>query len=587
MWVLGISCYYHDSAVALIDDERIVFAIHEERLSRRKQDSRFPTLAIGRALEETGLRSNDLDRIVFYEDPAVKLDRLWTQVLDGWPHSRHLYEDGIPRFVQQKLPIAEQIRRYLGYHGTVEMSEHHRSHAASSFFTSPFERAVVVTLDGVGEYETASIHLGEGNRLTKRRAIHFPHSLGLFYSVFTQYLGFEVNEGEYKVMGLAPYGEPRYLDKLLGPILRLEDGGAFSLNQRFFDFCSIERHYTALLVEHLGVPPRRPDGPIDQRHYDLAASVQRALEDAIAGLLAHLIAEYGTRDFCFAGGVALNCTANARFIREFGIRSHIHPAAGDAGGALGAALQSIMRGRETAPLHRYAMSPYLGVRYPDAVIETTLAVNRTPFRKVDDPAEEIAARLAEGKVVAILHGRDEWGPRALGARSILADPRSPEMKDHLNAKIKFREEFRPFAPAVKQEAYGDWFETLDMEESPYMLYTHKSKRPELTAAVTHVDGTSRVQTVAAAQNPYLYRIIEGFERRTGVPVVTNTSFNLRGEPMVSSPSDALRTFNNSGIDTLALEDYIVDKDPWTAPGATQSEEPKSEVKDYRSIYPLW
>jgi len=233
------------------------------------------------------------------------------------------------------------------------------------------------------------------------------------------------------------------------------------------------------------------------------------------------------------------------------------------------------------------MSPYLGVRYPDAVIETTLAVNRTPFRKVDDPAEEIAARLAEGKVVAILHGRDEWGPRALGARSILADPRSPEMKDHLNAKIKFREEFRPFAPAVKQEAYGDWFETLDMEESPYMLYTHKSKRPELTAAVTHVDGTSRVQTVAAAQNPYLYRIIEGFERRTGVPVVTNTSFNLRGEPMVSSPSDALRTFNNSGIDTLALEDYIVDKDPWTAPGAMQSEEPKGEVKDYRSIYPLW
>ncbi len=560
MWVLGISCYYHDSAVALIDEGRIVFAIHEERLSRRKQDSRFPTLAVGRALEAAGLRINDLDRIVFYEDPAVKLDRLWDQVIDGWPRSRQMYEDGIPRFIQQKMPIAEQIRRHLGYQGAIETSEHHRSHAASAFFTSPFERAVVVTLDGVGEYETASVHLGEGNRLTKRRSIHFPHSLGLFYSVFTQYLGFEVNEGEYKVMGLAPYGKPRYLDKLLGPILRLDDRGAFTLNQRFFDFCSVDRHYAPLLVDHLGMPPRRPDEALDERHYDLAASVQEALEVAIAKLLAPLIAEYGTTDFCFAGGVALNCTANARMIREFGIRSHIHPAAGDAGGALGAALQSIMRGREGAPPHRYTMSPYLGVLYPAAVIETTLSVNRIPFRKVADPAGEIAARLAGGKVVAILQGRDEWGPRALGARSILADPRTPEMKDHLNAKIKFREEFRPFAPAVKKEAYGDWFETLDMEESPYMLYTHKSKRPELTAAVTHVDGTSRVQTVSAEQNPYLYRIIDAFEQHTGVPVVTNTSFNLKGEPMVSSPSDALQTFYASGIDTLALEDYLVDKE---------------------------
>jgi carbamoyltransferase len=281
----------------------------------------------------------------------------------------------------------------------------------------------------------------------------------------------------------------------------------------------------------------------------------------MAKLLAPLIAEYGSKDFCFAGGVALNCTANARMIRDFGIRSHIHPAAGDAGGALGAALQSVMRTRQDEPARRYAMSPYLGVRYPEALIRTTLSVNGVWFRKVEDPAEEIAARLADHKVVAIVHGRDEWGPRALGARSILADPRTAAMKDHLNAKIKFREEFRPFAPVVKQEAYGDWYETLDLAESPYMLYTHQAKRPEQTAAVTHVDGTSRVQTVSAEQNLYLYRIIDGFERRTGVPVLTNTSFNLRGEPMVSSPSDALKTFFASGIDTLALEDYLVDKEP--------------------------
>jgi carbamoyltransferase len=561
MWVLGISCYYHDSAAALINDNEITFAIHEERLSRQKQDSRFPALAIGRALEAARLQINDIDRIVFYEDPTIKLSRLWDQAVDYWPRSRRLLDEDIPRFVHHKMPIADQIRKHLGYRGTVENSEHHRSHAASAFFTSPFERAVIVTLDGVGEYETATVYLGEGNRLTKLRSIHFPHSLGLFYSVFTQYLGFEVNEGEYKVMGLAPYGKPRYLEKLLGPILRIDEAtGAFSLNQRFFDFCSIDRHYAPRLIEHLGIPPRQPGGAVDERYYDLAASVQYGLETAIANLVAALIAETDCRDFCFAGGVALNCTANARMIRDFDIRSHIHPAAGDAGGALGAALQSIMTTRETERVFRYPFSPYLGVSYPEFLIKSTLTTNKVPYQKVDNVAEAIAGRLSERKVVAILQGRDEWGPRALGARSILADARGADMKDHLNAKIKFREEFRPFAPVVKKEAYADWFETLGMNESPYMLYTHQSKRPSQTAAVTHVDGTSRVQTVSSKQNPYLYNILDAFERKTGVPVLTNTSFNLRGEPMVSSPADALDTFFSSGIDTLALEDYLVDKE---------------------------
>src|SRR3954451_3715720 len=448
MSVLGISCYYHDSAVALVDDNEVQFAIHEERLSRRKQDARFPALAVGRALEAAKLRINDLDRIVFYEDPGLKLNRLWDQVIDYWPRSRRVYEDDIPRFVHHKMPIAEQIRKHLGFHGQIENSEHHRSHAASAFYTSPFERAIVVTLDGVGEYETASVHLGKGNRLTKLRSIHFPHSLGLFYSVFTQYLGFEVNEGEYKVMVLAPYGRPRYRYKLLGPILKLHEDGAFTLNRRFFDFCRHDRHYDPSLIAHLGVLPRRPDEPVREEHHDLAASVQEALEIAIAGILAPLMREYGTSDFCFAGGVALNCTANARMIRDLGINSHIHPAAGDAGGALGAALQSIMRGQEEQPVRRYRLTPYLGVSYPTSVIKATLSLNGVAFQQCPDIAEKIAEALASGRVVGILHGRDEGRPHALALRAILADPRRAEMKDHLNAKIKFREEFRPFAPVV-------------------------------------------------------------------------------------------------------------------------------------------
>jgi carbamoyltransferase len=563
MLVMGISCYYHDSAVAILDDNEIKFAIQEERLSRVKHDPRFPLLAVGRALQACGIGINDLDQIVFYEDPTLKLRRLWDQVIADWPRSRRMFEQEIPRFVQHKLPIAQQIRAHLRYRGAISFSSHHRSHAASAFFTSPFERAVVLTVDGVGEFETAAVHLGEGNRLIKIRSLHFPHSLGLFYSVFTQYLGFEVNEGEYKLMGLAAYGRPRYVDKLVGPILRVGVDGAFSLNERFFDFCSPERHYSAALCEHLGVPPRGPTEPLREEHQDLAASVQQALEIAMRTLLPPLIREHGTKDFCFAGGVALNCTANGQMIRDCGIRSHIHPAAGDAGGAMGAALQYLLRPLESAACHRYRMSAYLGVHYPEPVIKATLSVNGIPFRRSADVAEEIADRLSAGDVVAIFHGRDEWGPRALGARSILADPRSAGMKDHLNAKIKFREEFRPFAPVVKKEAYADWFETLGMAESPYMLYTHKVLHAEQLAAVTHVDGTSRVQTVDSEQNPYLYAILDAFERRTGVPVLINTSFNLRGEPIVSSPSDALNTFFASGIDCLALEDLLVEKQRFT------------------------
>lgn len=428
MLTMGVSCYYHDSAVAILDEYGIKFAIQEERLSRLKHNRRFPELALTRALQACGIRINDLAKIVFYEDPKVKLNRLWDQVIDYWPHSRRIFEHDIPNFVHHKLTVDSQIRDYFSFDGIIEYSEHHRSHAASAFFTSPFERAVVVTLDGVGEYETAAVHLGEGNRLKKQRSLHFPHSLGLFYSVFTQYLGFEVNDGEYKLMGLAAYGRPRYTDKLVGPILRVGGDGAFTIVERFFDFCSADRHYAPALIEHLGIPPRPPGGDMREEHQDLAASVQQALELAIGKIQPPLIRDYGTKDFCFAGGVALNCTANARMIRDLGIRSYIHPAGGDAGGAIGAALQSVMRSREGAPSHRYPFSAYLGIGYPESVIRATLSVNQIPYRRSDGIADEIADWLAAGKVVAILHGRDEWGPRALGAQSILADPRRAEMK---------------------------------------------------------------------------------------------------------------------------------------------------------------
>jgi len=566
MHVLGVSCYYHDSAAALVNDDGIQFAIQEERLSRLKHDARFPALSIGRALGSARLQVNDLDMIVFYENPEKKLRRLWDQVLDGWPRSRRLFFEDIPYFYQHKLPIAEQLRKHLGYRGKVEFSDHHRSHAASAFFTSPFERSVVVTLDGVGEYETVAVHLGEGNRLRKVRSIHFPHSLGLFYSVFTDYLGFEVNEGEYKVMGLAPYGTPCYRDKILDHVLILRDDGSFALDTTFFDFYDKERHYSDELVRHLGIPPRSEGEPILQEHLDLAASVQSALEVALIAMIEPLTREFQTKDFCFAGGVALNCTANAELIRRLGIRAHIHPAAGDAGGALGAALQATMRGRESGPTVRFPFSPYLGMEYPEAVAKATLGINKIPFVRSDTIERDVARLLADGKVVAIVNGRDEWGPRALGARSILADPRLAAMKDHVNAKIKFREEFRPFAPVVKSDRYGEYFETLGMNESPHMLFTHKALRPHETEAVVHVDGTSRVQTVSKEQNPYIYGILDEFERLTGVPVLLNTSFNLRGEPMVSSPSDALRTFEASGIDCLALGGLLVQKE--TAPAET-------------------
>jgi len=556
--ILGISCFYHDSAVACLEDGQVRFAIQEERLSRQKHDARFPVMAVAKALEVCESRINDIDHIVYYEDPRLKLTRLFDQAVGDWPRSWQFFSERVPQYYHFKYPVQCIISDILRFKGKITINEHHRSHAASSFLTSPFERALIVSIDGVGEHESTATWLGEGNELKKLAAVHFPDSLGLLYSVFTQYLGFRVNNGEYKVMGLAPYGEPKYVQRILKEILWLHEDGSYCLNKNFFTFCNIDRHYHKRLEMLLDGPGRKSQEPVTDRHRDIAASIQRALELAVLNILRSLQAKYQIDDICMAGGVALNCTCNAHMIRDLGVRLHVHPAASDAGGALGAAL-GIAADQDKSGFYRASFQPYLGVAYSEKFIKTTLDLNEVPYRYTDQIEKEAADALSAGKVVALIHGRDEWGPRALGNRSILADPRKAEMKDHLNAKIKFREEFRPFAPVVMEEHFGEYFETLGMASSPYMLFTHKVRKPDVIPAVVHVDNTSRVQTVSEAQNPRLYRILKEFYKLTGVPVLINTSFNLRGEPMVSNPSDALNTFFRSDMDILMIENFWVEK----------------------------
>jgi carbamoyltransferase len=376
--------------------------------------------------------------------------------------------------------------------------------------------------------------------------------------VFTQYLGFEVNEGEYKVMGLAPYGTPRFVKKILDKMIFLNDDGSFHLDQSFFDFISREKHYSSNFIKSLGILPRKAGGLISQEHKDLAASIQKVLEIAILHMLKKLLAIYNYDSVCMAGGVALNCTANAEILRELGVKLYIQPAAGDAGGALGAAMDIAME-KISKSQYRFPFTPYLGTEYSDAAIKTILEINNITAHRLPNIAFIIAKHLSEGNVVGVVHGRDEWGPRALGNRSILADPRQANMKDHLNAKIKFREEFRPFAPVIMEEFASQYFEMLDMNNSPYMLFTHKTLKPNDIPAVVHEDNTSRIQTLSASQNPYLYAVLSEFYKITGIPVLINTSFNLKGEPIVSSPSDALKTFFASGIDFLAIENFLIEK----------------------------
>jgi len=559
MYTLGISAFYHDAAACLLKDGEIVAAASEERFTRKKHDADFPEQAIRYCLDEARIRVDDLAHVGFYEKPFVKFKRILYTHLACYPLSLKPFLKAIPSWMREKLVIPSIVKQRIGYEGEVLMAEHHLSHAASSYLLSPFREAAILTVDGVGEWSTATYGKGVDNDISLFKEVRFPHSLGLLYSAFTYYLGFKVNSAEYKVMGLAPYGEPKYYDKIK-QLIDIRPDGSFHLDMSYFNYLSgltmTNQKFDALFEGAF----RQPDDPLDQRHKDLAASVQRVTEDVMLQMARYIHKETGSKNLCLAGGVALNCVANGRILRE-GPFEHIYiqPAAGDAGGAIGVAsyiYHTLLKNERT-----FSMShAYTGPGYEDAAIREFLVGNEIPFRELprEELLRETAKLIAAQAVVGWFQGRMEFGPRALGSRSILADPRSAENKDRVNLKIKFRESFRPFAPAVLAERCSEFFELS--EPSPYMLLVAQVRAEKrIIPAVTHVDGSARVQTVVRSSNPLFYDLIAEFDKLTGVPVVINTSFNVRGEPIVCTPSDAYRCFVETDMDYLAMGSFLLDK----------------------------
>ena len=593
MKILGISAYYHDSAAALVIDGKIIAASQEERFSRKKHDARFPQQAISYCLDTARIKLTELDKIVFYEKPLITFERLLETYLAYAPKGFTSFVAAMSAWLQEKLYLKTVLRKELATLGdcsTKELpsllfTEHHQSHAASAFFPSPFEEAAVLCLDAVGEWATTSLWWGQGNQLVPQWEINFPHSLGMLYSAFTYYTGFKVNSGEYKLMGLAPYGEPKYVNQILDNLVDLKEDGTFRLNMKYFNYATGLTMTNDKFSRLFGFPPRKPESPISQREMDIAASIQKVTEEVVLRLGNTVHRELGTDYLCLAGGVALNCVANGRLLREGPFKDiWIQPAAGDAGGALGAAL---------AIWHQYCGKPrevnggdvmqgsYLGPKYSHEEIQGYLDDVQAKYIRLDDQEllPRVAGIMAQGNVVGWYQGRMEFGPRALGNRSIIGDPRSPKMQSVMNLKIKYRESFRPFAPSVLAERVGDYF-NLD-RQSPYMLLVAPVKEDlHLTMseadqqlfgieklqvprskipAVTHVDYSARVQTVHPETNPRYHELISHFEAKTGCGLVVNTSFNVRGEPIVCTPEDAYRCFMRTEMDYLVLENYLLAK----------------------------
>jgi carbamoyltransferase len=583
--ILGLSAYYHDAAAAVVVDGEIVAAAQEERFTRRKHDCSFPSRAVAYCLDAAGLATKDLDYVVFYDKPFLTFERLLETYLSFAPRGFGSFVRAMPLWFTEKLHLPREIRRQLGGDYTRRMAfvEHHESHAASAFFPSPFDEAAILTFDGVGEWATATMGVGRGNRMQLHAELRFPHSLGLLYSAFTYFTGFKVNSGEYKLMGLAPYGEPTYVDRILEKLVDLRDDGSFRLNLRYFDYCTGLRMTSKHFDELFDGPPRAPESPITQREMDLAASIQHVTEEIVVRAARHLQAATGMTNLCMAGGVALNCVANSRILRDTPFEHiWIQPAAGDAGGSLGAALfvwHQLLDNERAAYGQDRQRGSFLGPRYDRDDVVATLARNGATYRLVDDEValcDLVAGLLADGNVVGWFQGRMEFGPRALGARSILGDPRSPHMQSVMNQKIKFRESFRPFAPAVLLDHVDNWFERTAGEESPYMCLVAPVAAAQRTPAqdhaqgfdklgvvrstipaVTHVDLSARLQTVDAERHGRFHLLLERFHRRTGCPVLVNTSFNVRGEPIVCSPDDAFRCFMATGMDVLVIEDAVL------------------------------
>jgi carbamoyltransferase len=606
MRILGISCLYHDSAAALVTDGRVTAAAQEERFTRIKHDASFPLAALGYCLREGQVKLSELDAVAFYDKPFLKFERLLTTYLATAPRGFASFRVALPLWIKEKLFQKQLIIGELlkldpkfDWEKKLLFSEHHLSHAASAFYPSPFEKAAVLTMDGVGEWSTTSLALGNTEKLDVFQEIHFPHSLGLLYSAFTYFTGFKVNSGEYKVMGLAPYGTPRFAPLILEKLIDLKPDGSFRLNQEYFDYATGLTMTNDRFARLFGVPRRSADEPLTSVHMDLAASVQAVTEEAVLRLARTAVKVTGMRDICLAGGVALNCVANGKLLRSGAVdRVWVQPAAGDAGGALGAALAAyhLHFGQPRKTASDTMKGSYLGPEYSTPECEAALREAGAVFTTHTD--EELftrtAAALAAGQAVGWMQGRMEFGPRALGARSIIADPRSVTMQSQLNLKVKYRESFRPFAPAVLREKVADWFELE--ADSPYMLMVanvkaaHRIKpndealegiaklnvpRSEIPA-VTHVDYSARVQTVSADTNPRFHRVLSEFDRLTGCPVLVNTSFNVRGEPIVESPSDAYRCFMGTEIEVLVVGNCFLRKE----------EQPESNKLDYKNRFDL-
>lgn len=573
MRVLGLSAFYHDSAAALIDGGRVVAAAQEERFTRKRHDASFPRAAAAYCLSAGGVGPEGPDLVAFYDKPLLKFERILRSHLAFAPRGFPAFAASMPVWAGEKLWTKERVREELDYEGEILFPEHHESHAASAFYPSPFSEAATLTIDGVGEWATASIGKGDGASLNLLETLDYPHSLGLLYSAFTAYLGFTVNSGEYKVMGLAPYGEPTHAAAIREHLLDLKADGSLRLNLDYFDFGSDRAMTNARFDALFGGPPRVPESPLDQRHKNLAASIQAVCEEVMVRMARHARELTGSKNLCLAGGVALNCVGNGRILREkIFDRLWIQPAAGDAGGALGAALFAwhavLGRVRDADGVRDGQRGSLLGPEFGDEEIGAFLKSANAPARRLapDELARETAKLLAQGKVVGWFQGRMEYGPRALGARSILGDPRDPEMRSRLNLKIKFRETFRPFAPAALAERAGSLFD-LDVE-SPYMLITAQARPNAGLPAVTHRDGSARVQTVTREFNAPFHDLLKAFDALTGCPALINTSFNVRGEPIVCRPEEAYACFMRTGMDALALGPFLLEKSaqPALAPG---------------------
>lgn len=586
--ILGISAFYHDSAAALLKNGEIIAAAEEERFTRIKGDPGFPANAVGYCLDEAGADIGDVSRVVFYDKPVLKFDRIIASYIHTAPKGFMSFWSAVPLWLKSKLWMEDLICRELNYKSPVLFTEHHQSHAASAFFPSPFNEAAIITVDGAGEWATTTIGTGSGNKIRLIKKIDFPHSLGLLYSAFTYYCGFKVNSGEYKLMGLAPYGRPVYLELIKKELVTISQNGSYLLNEKYFDYISGLKMISGRFEKLFGRKTLKPGEKITQFYMDIAASIQEFFNETLVLIANEAKRITGMEKLCFAGGVALNCVANASILKNCGFSDiWIQPAAGDAGGALGAALYTyysyLDNERKTDEIKDLQMGSYLGPQYTNAEIELILKQYGACYEKMDDDGlvRTIAKEIADQKVVGWFQGRMEFGPRALGNRSILGDARSEEMQSVMNIKIKFRESFRPFAPSIPEECAKDWFDTN--EKSPYMLMVAKVREDKLIAvdttgksglellklkrsvvpAITHLDNSARLQTVAEDTNPLYHGLLKEFERLTGCPVIINTSFNVRGEPVVCSPEDAYICFMGTNIDILAIGSFVLYKNKQT------------------------